>query len=354
MIGGVNIIELNDSLNRVINIYEPETDYPQVVTFLSIASGPDGTIWLGSYGNGLFSTSDNENKERIIIEPSPVNSLVPEMMIWDILCIQNGETWLATDKNGVIRTKNGKILSEFNTGSGLQSNQILGINEDKDGFIWFASFGQGAMIYAGEKMISYDQEDGLQGLQVLDIHSMPGNILYVATEEGLLKFRINGERLEKLQYFNEANGLNAPGSNAIEQSDDGRLWIGTTNGINILKGSALTQFDGNRSLGNKNVNCLKIAGNNDVWVGTIGGYARIFDDNLFFMDQEDGLVNDEIQTIIEDSKNRIWLGTLGGIVKIEGTTYTDYNSEDGLTTLKVNALVENPLGNILIGTSGGG
>jgi ligand-binding sensor domain-containing protein/serine phosphatase RsbU (regulator of sigma subunit) len=355
MIGGVNILEFEDSTSQKIkNIYRPEISSGSVSMILSIEAAGDGKIWFGTHGNGLFSTSLNGDKDNLIIKPSPVNSIVPEMIIWDIAEMKNGELWLATDKNGVVRFNNGNVTGIFNKESGLQSNQILDIVSDREGNVWLSSFGQGVMMYSDDKFISYNEKDGIKGSQVLDILFASDNVFYLATEEGLMQFVNEGTKIRRLKYYTTSNGLNTQGANTLEKSDNEDILVGTTNGINILRGIEIGKFSGNSSLGNKNISSLLIGSNKDIWVGTMGGYGRIFGDSLFFMDKGDDLINDEIQTIIEDRKNRIWLGTLGGLVRLEGKIYTDFDAQEGLTTLKISSLVEDPAGNILIGTLGGG
>jgi ligand-binding sensor domain-containing protein/serine phosphatase RsbU (regulator of sigma subunit) len=354
MVGGLNIIDFGDSASQAIKeIYTPEIDTESVISILSIEPSENGSIFLGSYGNGLYRTTLSADKNDLKIKSSEINEAIPGMIIWDLLTMSNGEIWMATDKNGVIRVSGEKVTSIFNKESGLQSNQILDILEDRDGNLWFASFGQGAMMYAGEKFISYDESDGIIGTQILDILFTPENIFYTATEEGLMRFRKEGIKIQRLNYYNVSNGLNASGVSVIEKINE-HIWAGTKNGINVLKGPEISGFRGNRKLKNSDISTLLAGHNDDIWIGTAGGYARIFDDNLFFMNQEEGLINDEIQTIIEDKKGRIWLGTMGGLVRLEGKTYKDFNAEDGLTTLKINTLAEDPSGNILIGTFGGG
>jgi ligand-binding sensor domain-containing protein/serine phosphatase RsbU (regulator of sigma subunit) len=355
MIGGVNILEFEDSTARKIkNIYKPEINSESVVTILSIEATHDGKMWFGSYGNGLFSTIPSGDKDKLVISPSPVNSFVPDMIIWDITEMKNGELWLATDKNGVVKYQNGNVVGIFNKESGLQSNQILNIINDREGNIWFSSFGQGVMMYGDEKFISYNENSGIKGSQVLDVLFSSDNIFYLASEEGLMQFVKEGSKIRRLKYFTAANGLNSQGANTIEKYGKDQILVGTKNGINILRGTEIGKFSGNSSLGNKDISSLVVGSNKDIWVGTAGGYGRIFGDSLFFMDQGDNLINDEIQTIIEDDKNRIWLGTLGGLVRLEGKTYTDFDAHEGLTTLKISSLVEDPDGNIMIGTLGGG
>jgi ligand-binding sensor domain-containing protein/serine phosphatase RsbU (regulator of sigma subunit) len=355
LVGGLNIIEFEDnSSEKIKNILSPKIESESFITILSIEPGKDGNVFLGSYGNGLFKAVPSAGGKSISVESSAINNRFPDLIIWDLFTRDNRELWLATDINGVVKVKEDQITGVFNRENGLLSNQILNIIEDREGNTWFASFGQGAMVYYDDKFMSYNENDGIKGTQVLDILFTGGNIFYVATDEGILRFKKDGAGIKRLNYFTDKNGLNSVGANVLEQFDRDHIWVGTKNGINILKGTELSEFRGNNNLGNKDISSILTGRNKNIWIGSAGGYGRIFDDNLYFMNQEEGLINDEVQTIIEDKKGRIWLGTLGGLVRLDGVNYTDFNAEDGLSTLKVYSLAEDPGGNILIGTFGGG
>jgi ligand-binding sensor domain-containing protein/serine phosphatase RsbU (regulator of sigma subunit) len=355
MVGGINIVEFEDqSSKKIKNIERPDIESESTVSVISIEPGPDRSIWLGSYGNGLFTAIYSKDKKNYTIEPSIVNKNISGLIVWDLSYRKDGELWIATDKNGVIKLRDGKITGIFNKEDGLLSNQILDIMEDAEGNTWFASFGQGTMMYDDEKFLSYSEKDGIKGIQVLDVLFSTDNIFYVATEEGLSQFKKEGTRIKRLNYYTSKNGLNDIGANAIEKFDKDQLWIGTNNGINILKGLKLSKFAGNDRLGSKNISCLLADNHKNMWIGTTGGYGKLSGDNLYLMNQDEGLIHDEVQTIIEDKKGRIWMGTMGGLVRLDSITYTDFNAEDGLTTLRVYSLAEDISGNIWIGTFGGG
>lgn len=355
MVGGINIIEFDDSTQlKIKKIDKPDFKSESVITILSLEAEKNGTIWFGSYGSGLYKASLNNDLNNIVVEASPLNERIPEMTVWDMLINSNGELWLATDKNGIVKQYDGKITGFFNKDNGLQSNQIVDILRDSRGNMWFATFGQGIMMYPGEKFISYTERNGIKGTQIIDVLFTPGNIFYVATEEGLMQFIKEGSNIRRLNLFTSANGLNSEGVNTLENSGKDQILIGTKNGINILRGSKITEFAGNSSLDNTDISSLVAGSNDNIWVGTAGGYGRIFGDKLFFMDQDAGLINGEIQSIIEDKSGKVWLGTLAGLARLDGSTYTDFDEKEGLTTLKINSLVEDPSGNILIGTIGGG
>jgi hypothetical protein len=89
-----------------------------------------------------------------------------------------------------------------------------------------------------------------------------------------------------IKHYSTAEGLNSIGANTITLKGK-EIWIGTKDGINILKNSVLTDFIGNSRLGNKKISSLYADSKGDVWIGSAGGYGRIFGDNLFFMSQEE-------------------------------------------------------------------
>ncbi|HUX94431.1 MAG TPA: two-component regulator propeller domain-containing protein [Bacteroidales bacterium] len=352
--GGLSIIEFESDSLEIKEIYNPDLGnglYNPIITTIEPGNGSE--IWLGTYGKGVFIARPGKDAHEITLTPSKVNTTIADMVAWDICKMDNGVIWIATNDQGVIKLENGKLAGILNKESGLLSNQILDIMPDRDNNIWFASFGQGTMMYQDDKFMRYTVNDGIKGNIALDILFINNSDFYLATEEGLSLFRKEGSSIKRLSHYSSSAGLNSLGANTIAKKKD-EIWIGTNNGINILKNSKISSFIGNNKLGNKNISTLLADSHNDVWIGTAGGYGRIFGDNLFFMTQDEGFINDEVQSIIEDKKGIIWMATMGGLVKLDGAAYTDYNEVEGLTSLKISALAEDTFGNIWIGTLDGG
>ena len=354
MVGGISIVGFEQDSLKIKDIFNPDietgSDFPIIK---SIEPGIGSEVWIGTHGSGLFIASPGTGKNDFKFTPSPVNKEVPGMIIWDICKMNDGEIWVATNDQGIVKLKDGKLNGIFNKETGLLSNQILDIMPDKDNNVWLASFGQGSMMYQNDKFIRYTENDGLKGNIVLDILFTGNNEFYLASEDGLTDFRKEGKSLIPVNYFSSAKGLNDIGANAIEKIRD-ELWIGTNDGINILRGNRITDFTGNNRLDNKSISSIFADSKSNIWIGTAGGYGKVVGKDLFFMNQEDGFINDEVQKVIEDKKGRIWMATMGGLVKLEGTVYTDYDAVEGLTSLKVSALEEDHAGNIWIGTLDGG
>lgn len=203
--GGVNIIEFKQDSSTVIkNISRLDFDMDVESTLIfSIEPDRNGTIWLGNgyNGKGLFRAVPTSDNKGYKVESSQLNKSIPGLDIWDIMCRKDGEVWVATYNNGVIKLRDDKITGRLTRDNGLPSNQILNIMEDNEGNYWFASFGQGAIMFGGEKFLSYGSAEGLNGNQAFSILFDSDNIFYAATEEGFFRFRKEGEKIRKLNFF---------------------------------------------------------------------------------------------------------------------------------------------------------
>ncbi|PLW98520.1 MAG: histidine kinase, partial [Marinilabiliales bacterium] len=70
-----------------------------------------------------------------------------------------GYLWIGTDA-GVVKF-DGLEMSVFNSYNGLPGEKVWDIDEDWNGDMWFACFGEGIAKYDGTNFTSYTIEDGL-------------------------------------------------------------------------------------------------------------------------------------------------------------------------------------------------
>jgi len=355
MPGGVGIIEISEGDTVKIE----SIDDPGVPTgfALSVAQTNDSTFLVGTRYDGLFTVIQTGKDYRVI--PSPLNKEFQGLVVWDILVRPDGELWLATDENGIIRYSEGKVTGVFNRKNGFPSSRVMNEIMDNEGNTWFATLDHGAVMFRDDKFISYGLSEGITGNQVFNILFDIDNRFYIATEEGFTCFEKRGETIARRAFFTQTNGLSDKGASSLAKYDD-RIWIGTSNGINLYDGSRILTPQLNFQLPDINIYTLLADSHENLWIGTSGGLSRVRGDEVFSLTQDDGLPHNEIQALLEDSKGRIWIGTSAGLARINDpeTSYTAsvtiFDAADGLTYLRINALEEDPAGNIWIGTFGGG
>ena len=121
------------------------------------------------------------------------------------------------------------------------------------------------------------------------------------------------------QYMHEVwqteQGLPQNTVNAIAQTPDGYLWIGTREGLVRFDGVRFTVFDTRTTpeLGHNFVLCLRVDQKGRLWIGTSGGgLVRREGERFTRYGTKDGLPNPQVSALFEDGKGQLWVGTDGG------------------------------------------
>jgi signal transduction histidine kinase/ligand-binding sensor domain-containing protein len=172
---------------------KPEILFP-VRAVRSMVETSDGTLWMGTGGNGLARVRHAEIKYFTQKEGLIGNH------VWSILDSKDGTLWLATDK-GLSRYQNGSF-SSFTHRQGLLEDRINCILADNDGYLWLSGL------------------SGIYRVQLAELNAVrDGRISRVypfalGTADGLKNAETNGEKQP-----------------AGWKAHDGRLWFPTVHGV---------------------------------------------------------------------------------------------------------------------------
>jgi energy-coupling factor transport system substrate-specific component len=116
--------------------------------------------------------------------------------------------------------------------------------------------------------------------------------------------------------YNYANGLPTSEANAIAQTSDGFIWIGSYGGLVRYDGNAFERMDS--SLGISSVICLLADRKDRLWFGSNdSGLAMLYRDKVTHWGVDEGLKSLSVDCIVEDAKGIIYLGTKDGIYTID-------------------------------------
>lgn len=135
--------------------------------------------------------------------------------------------------------------------------------------------------------------------------------------------------------YNNSNGLPTSEANAIVQSDNGFIYIGSYSGLIRYDGVNFTRFDS--STGITSVVSLFVDSRSRLWVGTNDSGIALYENGEFtFFNKSSGLTSLSIRSITEDGAGNIVFGTTEGLAYIdnENSLHTLNDSVIGTKYLK--------------------
>ncbi len=129
---------------------------------------------------------------------------------------------------------------------------------------------------------------------------------------------VHGQRL-KFEHYNDGNGLSHNSVRHIVQDKNGFLWLGTFSGLNRFDSyqfKSYTNSSPEKSINNNDITALELdESSNKLWIGTRNGLTVLKLDThefkTFLPDKNNpnGLQNGEIRSVYIDKFDRVWVGT---------------------------------------------
>lgn len=153
------------------------------------------------------------------------------------------------------------------------------------------------------------------------------------------------------------DGLSSNVVNAILQTRDGFLWIGTDAGLDRFNGRHFTPiyFRGPRSTPQGIVRAIAEGPDGDLWIGTSAGLARIAGAALGHFDRSQSVFyhpgpgnSDEISTLVFGCDGTLWVGTSGGLYR-----FRDNRLETVLPRVSISRMEQGTDCHLLVATSEG-
>jgi ligand-binding sensor domain-containing protein len=161
-----------------------------------------------------------------------------------------------------------------------------------------------------------------------------------------------------LQKWDAGTGLPHESIQALAQTPDGYLWLGTMGGLVRFDGVRFTHYTPrNSALPHSNVWSLAVDPSGRLWLGTDGGGVAIWngDGTVQHFGKADGLTSDKIRPILMAKDGSVWVATHGGGVnRYHDGHWSAVTTKEGLANDNVWSLAEDATGRIWMGTNGDG
>lgn len=158
----------------------------------------DGKLWMGGL-DGLYAIDLHKNRAREFnVTRHPYKLDHPETKVSEkvtaITVAHDGTIWVGTNGNGLYRRtiKDGKeSFINYNTSDGLPNDVVHGIAEDTGGNIWVATYHGLACLQSNGDIVTYDCRNGLDTEQFYwnaSLRMANGEILF-GSIDGLLSVK---------------------------------------------------------------------------------------------------------------------------------------------------------------------
>jgi ligand-binding sensor domain-containing protein len=151
----------------------------------------------------------------------------------------------------------------------------------------------------------------------------------------------------QLQYTRQVwhiqDGLPEDTVQAMQQTPDGYLWIGTTGGLARFDGSHFLTYRRNSTpaITENSVFCLLTARDGSLWLGTEGGGLLHFEHGQFHAyTAREGLTDGFVRSVIEDETGRLWVGTDNGLFRIRNGIVQRVDTSRFAPSLAIHSIFE--------------
>lgn len=151
-------------------------------------------------------------------------------------------------------------------------------------------------------------------------------------------------------------GLPHDNVQALSQTSDGYLWVGTSSGLARFDGVAFAAFDTNNTpeLANPSITALCADPDGSLWIGTDGGgLVKMKDGRFSRFTTANGLAGNNLRVVYRGRDGALWVGTATGMSRFQNGAFINYTTHEGLSSDIVRAIYEDREGALWIATGAG-
>jgi signal transduction histidine kinase/ligand-binding sensor domain-containing protein len=350
-----------------------------------------GFLWIGTDGGGLNRLNTETGAFTFFLHSPQDAQSLGDNRIWDMLEDRSGHFWLATSSGLERFDPQERTFTHYRHNisdpHSLSGSRVLSLLEDRSGAIWIGTQGAGLSLYrpAAHRFRTYQVTpiqspdsagSGLHSNIIQAILEDRQGALWIAGLESVLS-RLEPASNHWTHYRSDPldpRSLTSSSITSLAEDSQGRLWIGTAGGGLDSFTPPNGQFDHYRyafndpySLSSNNIASLLASRSGDLWIATDDAGLNRLDplSGLFQRFRHDpsdphSLPSDRLTALFEDSSGALWVGTYdAGLSRLDpGSDVFHHYRRDtagphSLSDDQIISLAEYPAGTLWIGTRAG-
>jgi len=310
-----------------------------------------GEIWVGSqYGlqrfrNGGWTTLDVRNAAGS--GALDVHGLAEG---------RHGELWAGTS-DGLIRLEPVRVKNYYSALGGRDKDLFQAVLADSPQHLWAGIAVEG--LLEGNPSDLRPVYGGIPpALTVSALCKSQDGSLWIGTQGNYLWW-LGGGKVRNITK--SPAGVAARGINAIQETSEGQILLGTWEGLMEVDGAQIAPVPvvglnaNTRSHLLDSVHCLLEDNAGSVWVGyqTQGLLMQTQDGRQFRYGRADGLPSNCIHALYQDSEGVLWIGTPAGLGRWQGKSHAVIAAAQGLEDEDIHQIVDDQLGNLWVAAHSG-
>lgn len=305
----------------------------------TLYESPDGTLWGGEQNGSVWKLNEDGVRNEFSYLETASASNIPD------ITLSSGNTlWISSEGSGLLNIdpETGKQTAVYTRANGLLGEIVYNVFEDREKNIWIAQSGGVSKLrynYRAFRNLTANSQSGEK--PVLPSPSvntvLPSSnqstpcILWAGTSEGGIAC-IDGSF--NSEYIQQQDGLTGNWVNGLVYDQSGRVWAGTSRGLNSIsfmnmpllddasETSEISIFGNRASLSTYPaasvlaVEKLMIHENTEsgfseesIWFPAYQSVYVFVNDKLFTLDSSTGLPAAIFHTAAFDDKRYLWIGT---------------------------------------------
>ncbi len=273
--------------NDGISLYDPELGLPVFYhqethniakQIRHIINDKDKNIWVGTNSEGIFRYDFEKND---FVSDYKLNDILHDnMSVTALVADSDNNLWIGTNDGLAvwdIHGNEGRIYTQID---GLAGNDIKSLFVDNEKKLWIGSDQVPGLT-------KYDPGNKTFEIINLDFNLPPTSItgtldgtIWLGTQNGVFGLRHDTVAV----HLTETDGLLSNNINLLEPDNSGALYIGTNKGLNrfdIEKQTINTYTEENGFVGiETKQNASFLDSNGRLWIGTANGVARLSPDDI--------------------------------------------------------------------------
>ena len=318
-------------------------------TIMDISEDAKKNLWLTLKGGKIDVLIANTNQINYTNgsqsqEPVPVLSMLKS---------SDGSLWIGTDGEGLNRTLQGSTNIQYNEHAIVNNyfigRYIQGLVEDNAKNIWIATYQNGLWVYDSDqnkfKKINTTDSFNRYSPDIRTLFKDSKDRIWASSGAAIQIFSSKMDLLAAFDY--DSHGLNGNLSQAITEDKNNQIWIGLNNGglfefmenENNLSFSHFNKhiyYHADKSHNyNYNITGLQSDFNNNLWITNDSGFITKFNTTSKKFESYLGknqLQDIHVRSLLVEDKNNIWISSDEGLhqFNIQNNELKSYFQADGL------------------------